>query len=102
MIYDTVQLDGNGSSDADGDTLTFKWSFVYKPDGSSATLSDSEAVKPSFKIDVAGTYTLQLIVNDGTDNSTGLDTAGDNPEANWWDPGWSARMPIYFANTAIV
>ena len=70
MVNDTVQLEGNGSSDADGDTLTFKWSFVYKPDGSSATLSDTEAVKPSFEVDVAGTYTLQLIVYDGTDNST--------------------------------
>ena len=86
QVNDTVQLDGNDSSDADGDTLTFKWSIVYKPDGSSATLSDTEALKPTFEVDVPGTYTLQLIVNDGTDNSTPdtatIITANSTPVSN--------------------
>ena len=69
MVNDTVQLDGSGSSDVDGDTLTFKWSFVSMPDGSTAALSDTTAVKPTFVVDVTGTYTVQLIVNDGTVNS---------------------------------
>lgn len=64
-----MQLDGSASSDADGDTLTFKWAIVSKPGGSSAVLSDIEAVRPTFTVDVAGTYTVQLMVNDGTDNS---------------------------------
>ncbi len=38
-VNDIVQLDGSSSSDADGDTLTFKWSFTSVPDGSSAALS---------------------------------------------------------------
>ena len=65
-INDTVQLDGSGSSDVDGDSLTFKWSLVSKPGGSNATLSDTNVVKPTFEVDVAGSYTVQLIVNDGT------------------------------------
>ena len=69
LIDDTVQLDGSGSSDADGDTLTFNWSLVSQPSGSSAVLSDTEVVNPTFDVDVAGTYIVQLIVNDGTDNS---------------------------------
>ena len=69
LVNDTVQLDGSASSDVDGDTLTFKWSFVSKPDGSSATLSGTTVVKPVFDVDVSGTYTVQLIVNDGTASS---------------------------------
>jgi hypothetical protein len=68
-INDTVQLDGSGSSDVDGDTLTFKWSIVSKPGGSNATLSDTEAVNPVFDVDAGGSYIVQLIVNDGTVNS---------------------------------
>jgi chitinase len=68
-VNDTVQLDGSASSDADGDTLTFTWSFVSKPGTSQAALSNRKAVKPTFDVDVAGSYTVQLIVNDGTDNS---------------------------------
>jgi len=68
-VTDTVQLDGSGSSDMDGNSLSYTWSFASRPDGSNAALSDARAVKPTFDIDVAGTYTVQLIVNDGTVNS---------------------------------
>ena len=51
----TVTLDGTGSSDADGDALTYSWAFTTKPDGSTATLSDAAAVKPTFTVDKAGT-----------------------------------------------
>jgi RHS repeat-associated protein len=61
----TVQLDGSASSDADGDSLTYRWSILVEPNGSTATLSDSTAVKPTFVADVAGNYVAQLIVNDG-------------------------------------
>jgi RHS repeat-associated protein len=61
----TVQLDGSGSSDADGDPLTYRWSITVKPSGSSASLSDPTAVKPTFVADLAGNYVAQLIVNDG-------------------------------------
>src|SRR3990172_7106905 len=62
----TVQLDGSGSHDADGDSLTFLWDIVALPPGSAAFLSDATAVAPTFVADVAGTYVLELIVNDGT------------------------------------
>jgi PKD repeat protein len=67
-VGDTVVLDGSGSSDADGDALTYSWSLSV-PGGSGATLSDPTAVGPSFVADVAGDYVAQLIVNDGTDDS---------------------------------
>ncbi len=65
----TVQLDGSASSDPESDTLTYLWSFISKPIGSVATLSDVTLVNPTFQADVIGEYKIQLIVNDGTQDS---------------------------------
>jgi hypothetical protein len=64
-----VTLDGSGSSDANGDLLTYNWAFTSKPNGSGATLSGPTAVKPTFTVDLVGTYVLNLVVNDGKVNS---------------------------------
>ena len=64
-VGSTVQLDGSGSNDVDGDPLTFQWSFVSRPPGSTAVLTGPTAVTPTFLSDQPGTYVLQLIVNDG-------------------------------------
>lgn len=68
-VNDTVAMDGSGSSDVDGNLLTYSWAFTTKPDGSTATLSDATAVNPTFTVDKAGTYVVSLFVNDGTVNS---------------------------------
>ena len=60
-----VRLDGSESSDPDGDHLTYAWSFTTRPGGSEAELIAATAVRPRFEVDVAGTYTVQLVVNDG-------------------------------------
>ncbi|HUQ87853.1 MAG TPA: PKD domain-containing protein [Vicinamibacterales bacterium] len=65
-----VTLDGSHSVDVDGNALTYAWAFTSRPAGSAATLSDATAVNPSFTIDRAGTYALQLIVNDGVIDSS--------------------------------
>ena len=85
-VTQTVTLDGSGSSDVDGDALTYKWSFSSRPDGSAAALSDPSAVKPTFAVDKFGTYVVQLIVNDGTADSTAdtvtITTLNSAPVAN--------------------
>ncbi|MGA2600863.1 MAG: PKD domain-containing protein, partial [Bryobacteraceae bacterium] len=63
-----VQLDGSGSSDADRDPLTHSWSLISRPNGSKATLFSPTEKSPMFVADVAGTYVVQLIVNDGYTN----------------------------------
>ena len=62
----TVTLDGSASSDADGDPLTYAWSFTSTPAGSTAVLSNPTAVMPTFVVDRPGAYVAQLVVNDGT------------------------------------
>lgn len=65
IIGETIQLDGSGSSDADGDSLNYFWSLPSVPDGSVAILSDVEKINSSFTVDLPGTYVVQIIVDDG-------------------------------------
>ncbi len=64
-----MQLDGSGSSDPDGDPITYNWEITSKPAGSNATLSDPNIVNPTFIADVAGEYRVSLVVNDAIENS---------------------------------
>ena len=60
-----VTLDGTASSDANLDLITYKWTSIYKPPGSTATLDSATSVRPKFTADLAGTYVWGLVVNDG-------------------------------------
>ncbi len=62
---DLVTLDGSGSTDPNGDPLSYKWSFTSVPPGSIAAISDPAAAKPTFTPDLGGSYVAQLVVNDG-------------------------------------
>ena len=61
-----VTLDGRASSDANNDLLSYSWALVSKPATSSATLSDSKVVQPTFIADLDGVYVLGLVVGDGS------------------------------------
>lgn len=82
----TAQLDGTGSSDADSDPLTYAWQIVSRPAGSAATLAGAATAQPSLTPDVDGTYVVQLVVNDGTEDSApdtvSLTTGNAAPVAN--------------------
>lgn len=60
-----VTLNGSGSNDPDGSSVSYTWSFVSMPEGSAAVLSDPTAVSPTFTADRDGTYVLSLVVSDG-------------------------------------
>jgi chitinase len=67
----TVYLDGTSSSDPGSGgfaSLNYNWTLISSPSGSSAVLSPSGA-QVSFEADVAGTYKVKLVVNDGSTDS---------------------------------
>jgi len=61
----TVSLNGSGSSDADGDALSYAWTLQSAPAGSAAALTGAASVTPSFVVDRPGSYVARLVVNDG-------------------------------------
>jgi PKD domain len=69
VVGTSVTLDGTASTDANGDSLTYKWSLLYKPSGSLASLASASSSKPTFTADAVGTFVVSLIVNDGQADS---------------------------------
>jgi hypothetical protein len=66
---DTVHLDGTGSFDPGGYVpLTYDWTIVQRPAGSTALLLRSRTATPQFWADVAGDYVVEL----GVRNSGGV------------------------------
>ncbi|MCT4639873.1 MAG: PKD domain-containing protein [Bacteroidales bacterium] len=64
-----VELDGSGSSDPEGDNLTYKWS-EESGNPEDITLTDSDKAKASFTApNTAGDYVFNLVVNDGNVDS---------------------------------
>jgi len=66
-----VTLDGSGSYDPDGESLTFSWAQTSGP---TVSLSGGDAAKPTFAAPWVGpdgaTLTFELIVSDGIDGGT--------------------------------
>jgi hypothetical protein len=64
LVGQTVQLDGSGSSDPEGKTLSYQWAFVSKPTDSQAVIADPTSAVTSFKADKEGSYEVKLTVKD--------------------------------------
>ncbi len=83
-VGSTVHLDGSGSSDVDGNPLTYSWTLTTKPSGSAAILAGANTVSPTFVVDQPGIYTAQLTVSDGSSSSSAtvtITTANTPPVA---------------------
>ncbi len=77
-----VNLDGTGSTDADGDTLSYSW--VQTAGTPTITLTDANTATPSFIAPASGTFTFQLTVDDGSHSDTDsvtitVSVPGNNP-----------------------
>jgi hypothetical protein len=62
---ESVALNGGGSTDPDGDALTFSWSVQSRPDGSTAAIQGATSAEATFVPDISGTFVLRLTVSDG-------------------------------------
>jgi hypothetical protein len=60
-----VWLDGSGSYDENNYQLTYNWSIVSKPEGSTAEIYMPQTVQPGFTPDAEGEYVIGLVVNNG-------------------------------------
>jgi len=69
-LQEPVTLDGTASADADGDSLSYRWSLLHKPSGSAAILAEADQAACRLTPDVAGDYIAQLIVRDGARSRT--------------------------------
>jgi PKD repeat protein len=100
----TVNFDGTGSSDPDGDPITYSWDL--NGDG---TYGDSTAAQPSFTYQTAGTYVVHLRVTDSHGASTvsapiTIDAGNTAPVPTISSPAstltWKVGDPISFSGGA--
>ncbi|MHB8845004.1 MAG: RHS repeat-associated core domain-containing protein [Nitrospirota bacterium] len=64
-VNSLVTLDGSGSSDQNNEPLTYGWTMIATPAGSSALLAGAASVSPTFTTDLPGDYSIKLVVSDG-------------------------------------
>lgn len=72
-LGEEVQLDGSGSSDVDGNELTYEWNVEDDGDvgvSKENLQPDNTAVNPTFDAINPGTVILSLVVSDGLENGT--------------------------------
>lgn len=62
---EAITLNGTNSYDPNGDQLTYRWTILSIPSGSSPTLTNQLSAQPLFVADKEGSYYLALTVNDG-------------------------------------
>jgi uncharacterized repeat protein (TIGR01451 family) len=99
----TVQFDGSGSSDPDGDALSYAWDL--NGDG---LYDDSSQVRPVYTYENPGTYTVRLKVTDpaGANATAMLTITADNtpPTASIATPApsltWKVGDVISFSGSA--
>lgn len=68
-VGNAFQLDGSGSVDDLGRSLTYDWAFTKVPEGSVSVLDDKSAQTPSFTADLPGLYKVGLVVDNGVSSS---------------------------------
>ena len=64
-----VLLNGEGSYDPEGNSLSYFWQIVSRPAGSTSVLSNVGIARPTLLLDRTGDYLIRLLVNDGRQDS---------------------------------
>ena len=74
-----INLDGSQSTDIDDDSLTYQWTLIESPEGSTASLTSENSVSASITPDMLGSYSVGLSVHDGI-LSSDIDIVVISPE----------------------
>lgn len=69
-VGQTVELNSDASIDLTGEGFNSNWSFVSRPDGSSATLNNANSDIATFVPDVAGDYLVSLTISNSLGQSS--------------------------------
>lgn len=69
-LNEEVTLNGSQSLDPEGESITYAWSFISIPTGSSASITNANQATASFTTDVEGSYVVSLAVSDGTNSNS--------------------------------
>ncbi|WP_457934862.1 PKD domain-containing protein [Pseudoalteromonas sp. SCSIO 43210] len=64
-----VTLNADTSTSAEGTSLTYTWQLIERPAASKSDITSADSVITEFTADFPGEYVVNLIVNDGTNNS---------------------------------
>lgn len=86
-----MQLDGSGSGDPEGGTLSFQWSQVY---GLDSTIEDRQTPSPTVHLPGNGIYVFELEVSDGT--YTDRDRV-----MVWWESTQEPHFVLHFSVDAL-
>lgn len=95
-IGEAMVLDGSGSSDPEGATLSFSWTMVEAPACSALTsdnIYNGAGDEPSVVPDCDGIYTVGLVVNDGLQFS--------DPDICYLNVATNNRAPIANAGESV-
>ena len=84
-----IQLDGSGSYDDDGDTLSYNWTFVSVPEGAEPFIYDSTSALAYFTASIEGSYVVALTVSDSFASTT------DNILITVVEESITIRLPYY-------
>ena len=96
VVGNTITLNGNGSYDANGQTLSsYSWSVTGKPAYSIATINNPALSTASLSIDVAGDYVVKLSVT----NSLGLSNTHSITVKGAPNPKFGASILTLYATT---
>lgn len=74
LVGTTVTLDGTGTTDANNDPLSYSWSILQTPTGSTAALASTTSVKTTFVPERVGQYVITLSASDGKSSATASTT----------------------------
>lgn len=81
-VGQSVQLNGSGSYGRSCD-LSYAWTLITKPAGSSAVLAQSGSATPTFVPDMPGDYVIDLVVGEagGTSDPASVTVSAVTPSS---------------------